>query len=93
MLPENVQKRLVLENCEKCFSIKDCIDITNKIHIPIVFDTHHYECYKIMHPEENFRDPSFYVPDILNSWKHKNIKPKFHVSEQVLVDVVIIPIL
>ena len=82
MLPENVQKRLVLENCEKCFSIKDCIDITNKIHIPIVFDTHHYECYKIMHPEENFRDPSFYVPDILNSWKHKNIKPKFHVSEQ-----------
>ena len=52
MLPENVQKRLVLENCEKCFSIKDCIDITNKIHIPIVFDTHHYECYKIMHPEE-----------------------------------------
>ena len=82
MLPENVQKRLVLENCEKCFSIKDCIDITRKINIPIVFDTHHYECYKIMHPEEEFRDASFYIPDILDSWKPRNVKPKFHVSEQ-----------
>ena len=82
MLPENVQKRLVLENCEKCFSIKDCIDVTKKINIPIVFDTHHYECYKIMHPEEEFRDPSFYIPDILDSWKPRNVKPKFHVSEQ-----------
>ena len=82
MLPGNVQKRLVLENCEKCFSIKDCIDVTKKINIPIVFDTHHYECYKIMHPEEEFRDPSFYIPDILDSWKPRNVKPKFHVSEQ-----------
>jgi len=82
MLPENVQKRLVLENCEKCFSIKDCIDVTKKINIPIVFDTHHYECYKIMHPEEEFRDASFYISDILDSWKPRNVKPKFHVSEQ-----------
>ena len=82
MLPENVQKRLVLENCEKCFSIKDCIDVTKKINIPIVFDTHHYECYKIMHPEEEFRDVSFYISDILDSWKPRNVKPKFHVSEQ-----------
>lgn len=82
MLPENVQKRLVLENCEKCFSIKDCIDVTNKIKIPIVFDTHHYECYKIMHPEETFKDPAYYIPYVLESWKHRNVKPKFHVSEQ-----------
>ncbi len=82
MLPENVQKRLVLENCEKCFSIKDCIDVSNKIKIPIVFDTHHYECYKIMHPEQTFREPAYYIPYILESWKHRNVKPKFHVSEQ-----------
>ena len=25
MLPENVRARLVLENCEKCFSIEDCL--------------------------------------------------------------------
>ena len=82
MLPENVQKRLVLENCEKCFSIKDCIDIHKKINIPIVFDTHHYNCYKLLHPDEHFKHPSYYIPDILLSWMRKNIKPKFHVSEQ-----------
>ena len=28
-LPENVQRRLVIENCEKCFSIKDCLKISD----------------------------------------------------------------
>ena len=81
-LPENVKKYLVLENCEKCFSIKDCLEITEKINIPVVFDTHHYACYKLLHPDEYFRDASYYIPKILESWKRRNIKPKFHVSEQ-----------
>ena len=82
ILPENVKKRLVLENCEKCFSIKDCLDVSKKINIPVVFDTHHYECYKILHPEEKFEKPEYYMKDILNTWKKRKIKPKFHVSEQ-----------
>ena len=32
-LPPNVQKRLVIENCEKCFSIKDCLKIVIKVNI------------------------------------------------------------
>ena len=82
MLPENVQKRIVLENCEKCFSIHDCMKIALKTNIPIVFDTHHFECYKQLHPNEKFRDPAFYIPTILYTWKRRNIKPKFHISEQ-----------
>ena len=82
MLPENVRKRLVLENCERCFSIKDCIEISKKVNIPIVFDTHHFECYKLMHPDEKFCRAEIYIPFILQSWKKRGIKPKFHVSEQ-----------
>ncbi len=82
LLSENVQKRLVLENCEKCFSIEDCLYVSKKINIPVVFDTHHYECYCDMHPEESFKHPSEYIADILESWKRRGIKPKFHVSEQ-----------
>tara|TARA_B110001450_G_scaffold231778_1_gene233900 strand:- start:4 stop:954 length:951 start_codon:yes stop_codon:yes gene_type:complete len=82
ILPESVRKRLVLENCEKCFSIKDCLDVSNVIGIPVVFDTHHFECYKLLHPEEKFEEAAFYIPKILQTWKKKNIKPKFHVSEQ-----------
>ncbi len=82
LLPSNVQKRLVLENCEKCFSIEDCLYVSSKIDIPVVFDTHHYECYCILHPDEKFKAPEYYMQDILNSWKKRGIKPKFHVSEQ-----------
>lgn len=81
-LPENVQKRLVLENCEKCYSIEDCLEISEKVGIPVVFDTHHYECYKILHPEEDFHEPEDYMQEILITWTRRGIKPKFHISEQ-----------
>ena len=81
-LPENVRKRLVLENCEKCFSIKDCLQVSEKINIPVVFDTHHYDCYCKLHSQEKFEKPDYYIPKILKTWKRRNIKPKFHVSEQ-----------
>ncbi len=82
MLPDNVKKRLVLENCERCFSIKDCLNISKRVNIPVVFDTHHFNCYKQLHPNEDFKSAGFYIPFILNTWKRKQIKPKFHVSEQ-----------
>ena len=82
MLPENVKKRLVLENCEKCFSIEDCLYVSSKINIPVVFDTHHYDCYCQLHLDEKFKPASEYIADILQTWHKRNIKPKFHVSEQ-----------
>ena len=81
-LPENVRNRLVLENCEKCFSIIDCLRVSKMINIPVVFDTHHFECYKDLHPKEDFNEPAYYMSDILDSWKRRGIKPKFHISEQ-----------
>ena len=56
VLPTIIRNRLVLENCERNFSIKDCLYISSQCGVPIVFDTHHYECYKIMHPEETFEE-------------------------------------
>jgi len=81
-LPPNVQKRLVIENCEKCFSIIDCLKIAITINIPIVFDTHHFACYQKLHPDETFRPPEFYIKHLLPFWIRRNIKPKCHVSEQ-----------
>ena len=81
-LPEKVKKRLVLENCEKSYSIKDCLEIHKLCRIPIVFDTHHYDCYCKLHPHEHFEPAEYYIPFILTGWVAKDIKPKFHVSEQ-----------
>ena len=82
LLPENVRARLVLENCEKCFSIEDCLLVSSIVNIPVVFDTHHYDCYIKLHPDENFHPAADYIPDILKTWKKRGIKPKFHVSQQ-----------
>lgn len=82
LLPENVKSRIVLENCEKNFSIVDCLEISDELDIPVVFDTHHYICYKLLHPDEDFQEPQFYIPTILETWKKRGIKPKFHVSQQ-----------
>jgi UV DNA damage endonuclease len=71
-----------LENCEKNFSIEDCIEISKRVGVPVVLDTHHYDCYCQLHPKETFQPPSEYIPDILASWSRRGIKPKFHVSEQ-----------
>ena len=81
-LPENIKRRLVLENCEKNFSIVDCLYVSSKVHVPIVFDTHHFECYKILHPDETFDKADNYISKILDTWKPSGIKPKMHVSEQ-----------
>jgi UV DNA damage endonuclease len=82
LLPEKIKRRLVLENCEKCYSIIDCLEMSEKNNIPVVFDTHHFECYKKLHPGEDFEEPSYYIEKILETWKRRDIKPKFHISEQ-----------
>lgn len=75
-LPEKVKRRLVLENCEKCYSVYDCLEISKNCGVPVVFDLHHHEVYGY-----NFDDISF-IPEVLETWRKKYIKPKFHVSSQ-----------
>jgi len=81
-LPTRVQRRLVLENCEKNFNIEDCLYVSSQTGVPVVFDTHHYDCYKLIHPEVPLKPPECYIDAILASWTSSGIKPKFHVSEQ-----------
>jgi UV DNA damage endonuclease len=41
-LPANVKNRLTLENDEKCYNVKQLIQIHEKCGVPIVLDSHHY---------------------------------------------------
>ena len=78
-MPTIIRRRLVLENCERNFSIKDCLYISSQCGVPIVFDTHHFNCYCRI-SDEPFDPPESYIEPILKTWG--KIKPKFHVSEQ-----------
>ena len=87
-LSESAAKRLVLEHCERCFNVRDCLDISYKIEevygisLPVVVDTHHYTCYSLLHPDEKQEEIADMIPEVLETWRRRGIKPKFHISEQ-----------
>jgi UV DNA damage endonuclease len=43
-LPELVRKRLAIENDERLYSLKDCLNIYKKVGVPIIFDVFHHTC-------------------------------------------------
>lgn len=79
-LPRKVKNRLVIENCEKGYSVRDCIDIASETGISVVFDSHHYQCYNHFHPTETQEPPEDLVEEVLDTWKNRI--PNFHISEQ-----------
>ena len=87
-LSKSAQKRLVLENCEKCFSVQDCIDISYGVYdkygfyVPVVVDSHHVSCYDQLHPDEPNHNMSELIPVCIQTWVDRGIRMKVHISEQ-----------
>jgi UV DNA damage endonuclease len=85
-LPSNVKNRLVIENCERQYSTRDCLDISEETGIPVVFDFHHYDCYnKIYKKDKNKKQEEIMelIPEIIESWQNTNRnRIVMHISEQ-----------
>ncbi len=71
-LEKKIQKAIAIENDDKVFTIDDCIEISNRLNIPIVLDYHHHLCNKGTLTEEEF------LPQVIATWKGKI--PKMHFS-------------
>jgi|GEM_PF-167822 len=52
-LPEAVKRRLVVENDDRLYSLRDCLDLHEMTGVPILFDNFHHEC---LHHGEPMRE-------------------------------------
>jgi UV DNA damage endonuclease len=85
ILPEIVRRRLVLEHCERCYSLREVLSISLTLKkrgysLPVVFDSHHFDCYDELHPDEKSLNFKKLAPIIIKSWGHR--RPLMHVSNQ-----------
>jgi len=78
-----LQRRIVLENDEKSYDAQDVLEICKEVGRPMVFDIHHYNTYKYYNPDATQKSIDEMMPDILDTWTKLNIRPKFHLSEQM----------
>ncbi|KAB2835325.1 MAG: UV DNA damage repair endonuclease UvsE [Candidatus Brocadia sp.] len=61
-----IKKRLVIENDDKLYSVKDCLAISNETGIPVLFDNFHHQC--LNHGETN-REALIIAK---NTWKNSD---------------------
>jgi UV DNA damage endonuclease len=79
-MPTKVKRRIAIECCEKCYSVEDCLHLAEECKIPMILDTHHDKCYRMLHPDHDLEPVEEYLPEIVETWR--GVAPIFHVSEQ-----------
>ncbi len=77
-LPKFIKKRLVIENDDRLFSLKDCLVINKEIGIPIIFDNLHYEC---LNNGESLKEAFI---SAARTWNNKDGLPMCDYSSQEL---------
>ena len=71
-LPDYLKECIAIENDDKIYNIKDCLNLCEKLNIPMILDYHHHICNN-----DNINIDE-YLERIFNTWKN-NI-PKIHFS-------------
>ncbi len=84
-LPQNVRRRLTLENDDRLYTPRDLLPVCEKLAIPLVYDRHHHRCLPDGRNVEDTtqlalktwdREPLFHISSPLKSWQNRN--PRNH---------------
>lgn len=77
-LPEKIKNRLVIENDDKLYNIKDVLEIGNALKIPVVFDNLHNK----INPAEETKNDNYYINECKKTWGERDGNQKIHYSQQ-----------
>ncbi|WP_320164458.1 UV DNA damage repair endonuclease UvsE [uncultured Trichococcus sp.] len=77
-LPENVQKRLIIENDDRLYTIEDVLKLANQLQIPAVYDNLHHA---INSPPSGGTD-QYWIDEANKTWKEADGSQKIHYSQQ-----------
>jgi UV DNA damage endonuclease len=75
-LPARIRKRLAIENDDRLYSLQDCLEISAKTGVPIIFDSFHHEC---LNRGETRREALLLAQ---KTWKKKDGVPMTDYSSQ-----------
>jgi UV DNA damage endonuclease len=73
-LSDDIKHKLILENDDKSFHLKDVLDIHSETGVPICFDIHHHNC----HNSEEI-DLEVGLEQVIKTWQGIRT-PKMHIS-------------
>jgi UV DNA damage endonuclease len=75
-LDDKIKNRLIIENDDKSYSLKDCLKINASTQIPIIFDVYHHECKNNGESIENG------LKKVSNTWRKIDGIPIIHYSSE-----------
>jgi UV DNA damage endonuclease len=75
-LDEKIKDRLVIENDDRIYKIKDCLYLSEKIQIPILFDYFHHTIYN------NNENIIHFLDSVFKTWKKDDGIPMVDYSSQ-----------
>jgi len=84
-LPQNIRRRLTLENDDRLYTPHDLLPVCKKLGIPLVYDLHHHRCLPDGRSIEDTtqralktwnREPLFHISSPLRPWGNGN--PRNH---------------
>ena len=75
IIPQSLQRMIMLENDDTTFTVKDTLYLCEKIGIPLVFDYHHHQANheKGKSWEEDWQR-------VINTWTNAKLPMKMHIS-------------
>ena len=77
-LDASSKSRLVIENDERSYTVKDILNIAERVQIPCVFDILHHT----INPPEEQRTAAEWIKRCAATWKDEDGQQKIHYSEQ-----------